>query len=335
MEFQISVEQLKLLLTITKPVWKTAGNILHHEWIYFYNGVMYCSNGYVSVHRPVGFNHTFALSAKQADVLIRKSKEEFATIIIEQDYSGLKVGKAAAQFSYPFSSIEDQLRHFSVPTTDFTPCSHIKKAVDYCIKTVAKENIQFSNMYLFSNKMYSTDGYRITVVNVEGISTSIPYGMASVLFDEPDTMTVDTDAVHFKVGEWVISGMLHIGEPDSIVGYVPVDDLDKVIEFPDEAKEIVNKSRKFDNEYKLKDLYIDVIVKDGNMVFQINGIKSKYRESIEYESDSTFGFRINPAFLEYGLSLSNRFKFEPGSQSMIIENDDMVQYLWVEPLDIG
>lgn len=332
----MNTAELTDLLKKTKPIWSTTGTIPHNEWVFFSGDMFYTFNGYHFYSQPFNGPVGAFPASSLLQILNRSGKE----IVLEggEDSSSVK-GKTKAEFDYPFN-LREHVRSFYIEEGEFLLSRNFNNALLACSQTIFRDNIQYSNCYVVNNRMYSTDGYRITIVETESPNCSIPINTEKMLFDEVRGIASNSRFVSFKLGDGILSAMRNIGHENSVLKHVPQCEFDVRIEWgnPEEAQEILTMMERFDIDFKKKDITVLVDITGSQATLSMNGIKASVQESTVCKSNKNVSFSIHPHHLRNLLNVADihYLSTQPESDlvakggTMVATDGKTHQYLWVE-----
>jgi hypothetical protein len=333
---KVNVNELNTLLKNTKPIWSTTGTIPHNEWVFFSGDMFYCFNGYHFYSQP--FEGPIGAFPAPSLIQILSRAGETIELIGGNNSSAIK-GKTKAEFDYPFK-LEEHVKSFYLEQEEFVLTRDFNKALELCTRTIFKDNIEYSNCYVVNNRMFSTDGYRISVVDTQCPNCSVPINTSKMLFDEVRGIVVNNRWISFKIGDGILSAMKNIGHENSVLKHVPACDFDVKLTFTNasEAIDILSMINKFDIDFKKKDISVKVEVRDGVVTIEMNGNKASVSEQTQCESNTDVSFIIHPLHLIDSLSISSKLFLSTTSTSelaakggwLAATDEGVYQYLWVE-----
>jgi hypothetical protein len=316
----------------TKPIWSTIGLLQHTEWILFSAGRGYTFNGFHYCSAVVPFNETFALPGHQVEVILSGTKEDFCDVYYDDKKSGIKIKDSKGQFSYPFS-VEKQLNHFysDIDSSLWQLCHGFTEALNVCSQTIHKNNIEFSNCYVIDKKMYSTDGIRYSVVETDSISCSIPIGTDKVINNRQIRAIQENNTmVSFLVDTYIISATKNIGSGVKIKTHEPKERPGIRVSYTKELVSLFDTAKKFDNEFKLKDLYVEVKFDNNMLYLSITGVKNMFRKEFPVDTAVPFVFKVNPGLFTTIAKDYSSFFYDPGMSYLLFSEGERSQYLWIE-----
>jgi len=326
---------IDLLLSSTKPIWSQRGTVPYPEWVYMDGDVAYVFNGYFFYSQPFkGIRGAFP--APQMAAFLGRVKKDSLTVTVTDTSTRIAADNAESSFDLPFD-IEEQMRSFYLEQGDFLPVADLGAAQKFCSQCIHKDNIEYSNVYIKDRFMYSTDGYRIAMHMTHCDDTSIPIGTDKIftsLRAEPRGAAVSRNVVSFKVGPGVLSCLKNIGKASSVVRYVPEAILPYrfIIEDVKEAQSLLTQIRKFDLEFKRRDLFVDVAVDGAVITLTLNGIRATLSERLTLSESvaKPFSFRVNPAFFSDLIGVSPVIQYSLEESFISAEQDQKTMYLWVD-----
>lgn len=334
-DMTIDGKALNQFLETVKPITTKRFNVPYEDWVFFDGDFAYAFNGLYFYHTPFKAPGVMALPAKRTLLTLPKDSGEIG-VLLGKDYIALDTEKSQVDFAYPFKSIEEYMRSFYVEGGDIeNEVQHdFLECLEFCSQTIFKENIEYSNIYVYDGNAYSTEGSRISVHPCTLDNTSLSIGIEKVLQStgEPDTFVVNDSVVSFKIGDAVLSVSRNIGNHNAVTDYVPSSDALVETITVNNAKNVLavlKKAQSFDTEFKKKDTQVTVTIADGKAEISIEGVKSKFREDVEIESTKDVSFKVHPSHLYSVVEMEAPILFGPPSH-MKATDGYRTRYLWVE-----
>lgn len=331
----IDGKALSSFLETVKPITTKRFNVPYEDWVFFDGNFAYAFNGLYFYHTPFTAPGVMALPSKRTLLALPNSGGEIG-VLLGKDSVTLDKGKTQVDFAYPFKSIEDYMKSFYLEgdeienevQDDFLEC------LEFCSETIFKENIEYSNIYVYDGNAYSTEGSRISVFPCTLDDTSLSIGVDKVLqsIGQPDAFLVNDSVVSFKVGESVLSMSKNIGNHTAVTEYVPpTDPLTETITVNDPKgfMKTLKKAQSFDTEFKKKDTQVTATITEGTAEISIEGVKSRFKEEVDLEASKDISFQVHPSHLHSVIGMESPILF--GSPSYMAATDGYrTRYLWVE-----
>jgi hypothetical protein len=328
---------LRKFLESVKPITTKRFNVPYEDWVFLDGNFAYAFNGLYFYVTPFDAPEIMALPSKRT-LLFLPNKDEEIGVLLGKDSVKLDSKSSQVEFSYPFKSIEDYTKSFYLEKEPmmYEAPDDLLQCLEFCSQTIFKENIEYSNIYVHEGYAYSSDGSRISVYPCDIPDTSLSIGVEKVLksVGEPDSLVVHNSVTSFGIGEAVLSVGKNIGEHTAITNYIPPTDmLDYAITFHDrkEIMKVLKKAQAFDAEFKRKDSQVIVSVSKDEGEIRIEGVTSKFSETVDMTSTKDVTFMTHPSHLHSICEMEGQLYF--GDVPYMQAKDvDAIRYLWVDML---
>ena len=329
-----SVQEIKDNLLKIKSVYTSKGYSDVYDYVYFYNKRMWASNGFFLISVPTTVKDSFMVPAVPLEEQLKTTKETEFDITISPIDIVITIGKKKSVYAIN-DNFDTYVRKYGIGyfvEEDAVPVTtDLLSLLDFCGKTVYKDSVSYSYVYVQDNLAFSSDSFRISFMRVDdGLSgLKSPYGTRKHLIDTVDAIYYDNDTVSFFCGDVALTCALQESEGTKILEFnrkvtnTPV----KIIDI-DSFSEFLKLTKKITKSYKTLDQVLTITIDGNSMTLQAGDTKAVVTEEITVESVESVSFSIHPGFMEEALKISNTFFMD--NNSIVVFNDKKKQFVSIE-----
>lgn len=328
------VQEIRDNLLKLKSVYTSKGYSDVYNYVYFYDNRMWASNGFFLISVPSSVKESFMVPAVPLEEQLKVTKESEFEIKVSPIDIEVTIGKKKNVFAIN-DNFDTYVRKYGIGyVPDDEPVevkANIQDILDFCGKTVYKDSVSYSYVYVEDNLAFSSDSFRISFMKVDdGISgLKLPFGTRKHIADPVDFIFYNDDTVTFFMGDTMLTASLQEVDGSKIKEFnrktiaapVEVVDVSSVVEF-------LRLSKKMTKEYKALDQVVTVSVDKDVMIVSAGDSKGMVTEEMSVSSKEKTKFKVHPSYFEEALKISSTFYVD--DNSIVFFNEDRKQYISVE-----
>jgi len=269
--------------------------------------------------------------------LLNKVKDE--TIRIESEDNELKIKgkKFSAGVSFD-PEIRIPIDNINTPKKLKKLSSEFTNAAKLACLTAGKSLSEplFTCVHIHKNIIESCDNDRITICELEqsfDFDILVPAdNLLEICKEKLTAIHVDDSWIYFKTDNGVIlATKLYNEEYKDLHQFIPEENEGKIIEFPKQINEIINRADIFSKDTVLKEKNVKINIKKGKLTIKSQNEQGWFKETTKVDFKEDLSFSINLEFLEDILKITNQisiideilyFKTDKSIHIVQLEGDD-------------
>lgn len=269
--------------------------------------------------------------------LLNKVKDE--TIRIESEDNELKIKgkKFSAGVSFD-PEIRIPIDNINTPKKLKKLSSEFTNVAKLACLTAGKSLSEplFTCVHIHKNIIESCDNDRITICELEqsfDFDILVPAdNLLEICKEKLTAIHVDDSWIYFKTDNGVIlATKLYNEEYKDLHQFIPEENEGKIIEFPKQINEIINRADIFSKDTVLKEKNVKINIKKGKLTIKSQNEQGWFKETTKVDFKEDLSFSINLEFLEDILKITNQisiideilyFKTDKSIHIVQLEGDD-------------
>lgn len=325
--------ELKDKLTQLAKVYAMSGGITGKDMVAFKEDHIIADNGIYFMQVPFEHDLDCILPAVELHKIVSKSKDTEVSITQKDDDFYIETGRISALLAPPARAkfMKTKIRNYN-----YTALPELEEPIKYCMKTVVKDNLAYSNLQILGNKMYSTDTSRISVFAL-GQEVEDELYINSDVFsviksNTPTGYHIDGRTVYYLLSDGTVLGMNnYVGGFSDLTQFTDVTEDHFLNIDAEETLDELTAVTAITRDTK-KDDQVCVLNINGGVRVTAAGVSGKFSVLLcENTNDFTAKCKINPHHLIDGLKLGADIIWS--HEGVLIFNlGDFRQYCWMEVL---